>query len=124
MAMAAFLGLLFSVLLFGKGWVGDLLGQVVIGLAFGAAVSEGLRRSLCLLMHGWPKRIPVAVTPLLLFGVHVYALTYVDNLYLSVLAVSSLFGLFVWTLIVIEDYCASLVESMNDFTAKISHHGG
>ncbi len=123
MAMA-FWSLLLFCLTVERGWVGDFLGQMIIGLAFGAAVAEGIYRFICFTLKEEPRKAWSSFLPLLAFGLHAYAMTLVSNWYLYTIAISAALAGIIWGINLFSVSCDGISDKVIETTGDIAQHGG
>lgn len=124
MAIVALVSLIVICLTVGRGWVGDLVGQLALASAIGMALAEGIRRSICNLLHNRVWDALFCFAPLTLFGFHAYAVANADRYYWYSMTAAAVISLTIWLVMAFHDFCANVVAGMNDCTARISQNGG
>jgi hypothetical protein len=124
MSLAALIGLILFVLTVERGWIGDLIAYLSLGLCFGIALAEGTRRALCKLIYFRGPGCILEFLPLFSFSFHLVALYHASDIQPYTIAIAIVCGFLVWTVAALSHYCESVVETMNDFTQHISSTGG
>lgn len=90
-----------------RGWLGDILGQIFVGVAVGVLSVECLRRVFCYYKHAQKRKIPLAFTPFLAFGFHVIAFAFIPIIYYKVIVLGALIGAGFWLVSIYGDVCES-----------------
>lgn len=124
MLTMALWSLVFFCLLVERGWIGDLLGQSLVAVAFGAALGEGVMRFFCSWLFIRYKEMRLAFLPLLAFSFHAYALSSVSHIYWQLMIPIALIGAIAWMIYIAGQACQPISDKVIEVTGDISHNGG
>lgn len=125
MLKIVFISFLVLALTAGRGWVGDVVGQSLVGLTVGSMLSEGFKRIFCGLLTGDTGEVFGGIIPFIGLSIHAYAFAYyIPTIYLKLMIVMVVIGAVVWGVYLFTVGCQALSKAVVDGVAHISHNGG